>query len=139
MDTVSDTTASTAIEVSIVIPCLNEADSLEVCIQKALAGLAEAQAVGEVVVADNGSTDDSVRIAEGCGARVVPVARPGYGSALMGGIEAARGRFIIMGDADNSYDFGEAPKFIAKLREGYQLVQGRRLPAGGGRVMPDAL
>jgi glycosyltransferase involved in cell wall biosynthesis len=90
-------------------------------------------------VADNGSTDGSIEIASGLGARVVPVPRPGYGSALQGGIEAARGRFVIMGDADDSYDFGAVPAFVAELRKGYDLVQGCRLPAGGGTVLPGAM
>jgi glycosyltransferase involved in cell wall biosynthesis len=95
--------------------------------------------VGEIIVADNGSTDDSVEIARRMGVRVVPVAERGYGSALMGGIAAARGKFILMGDADGSYDFEEIPKFLEKLREGYELVQGCRLPAGGGKVAPGAM
>ena len=94
---------------------------------------------GEVVVADNGSTDDSPAIARAEGARLVPVADRGYGAALMGGIEAAHGRFVIMGDADDSYDFGEVPKFVERLREGYDLVQGCRLESGGGRVLPGAM
>jgi hypothetical protein len=92
-----------------------------------------------VVVADNGSTDGSQAIATKLGARVVPVPSRGYGSALMGGIAAARGRFVVMGDADDSYDFRETYRFVEKLREGYDLVQGCRLPAGGGTVMPGAM
>src|SRR5439155_24346534 len=94
---------------------------------------------GEVVVADNGSTDGSQAIATRAGARVVPVPFRGYGNALMGGIAAARGRFVIMGDADDSYDFGEVPRIVAKLPEGYALVQGCRLASGGGTVMPGAM
>jgi glycosyltransferase involved in cell wall biosynthesis len=94
---------------------------------------------GEVIVADNGSTDGSQAIAERLGARVVPVRERGYGNALMGGIASARGRYVIMGDADDSYDFLEIPRFVQKLREGYDLVQGCRLPSGGGRVMPGAM
>jgi glycosyltransferase involved in cell wall biosynthesis len=126
-------------EVSVVMPCLNEADTLAVCIRKAKAALEEADIDGEIVVADNGSTDDSVAIARREGARVVPVSSPGYGAALMGGIAAARGRYVVMGDADDSYDFGELPAFVARLREGYDLVQGCRLRSGGGRVMPGAM
>lgn len=132
-------TEESAVEVSIVMPCLNEADTLEVCIKKALRALNESGIAGEVIVADNGSTDGSQAIAERCGARLVPVTEKGYGSALMGGIAAARGRFVIMGDADDSYDFLEVPKFVVKLREGYDLVQGCRLPAGGGTVAPGAM
>jgi glycosyltransferase involved in cell wall biosynthesis len=126
-------------EVSVVMPCLNEADTLEICIRKALAAFASAQIMGEVIVADNGSTDGSQEIATRAGARVVPVKFRGYGNALMGGIAAARGRFVIMGDADDSYDFGEVPAIVAKLREGYSLVQGCRLETGGGKVMPGAM
>lgn len=127
------------IEVSVVIPCLNEADTLEVCLQKARQALTSAGIAHEIIVADNGSTDASPQIAQACGARLVPVAARGYGAALMGGIEAARGRFIIMGDADDSYDFLECAKFIPPLREGCALVQGCRLPSGGGRILPGAM
>lgn len=129
----------TQIELSIVMPCLNEADTVGSCVKKAVRALNDAGVSGEVILADNGSTDGSQGIAARLGARVVPVAEKGYGSALMGGIAAARGRYILMGDADDSYDFLELPKFITKLREGYDLVQGCRLPAGGGRVMPHAM
>ncbi len=128
-----------ALELSIVMPCLNEADTLEVCIQKAKRSLHEHHIGGEIIVADNGSADGSQAIATRLGARVVHVEAKGYGNALMGGIAAARGRFIIMGDADDSYDFLEVPKFVEKLREGFDLVQGCRLPAGGGTVMPSAM
>ena len=127
------------VEVSVVMPCLNEADTLEICVRKALRGIEQSGVSGEVIVADNGSTDGSVAIAERCGARVVHVKAKGYGNALAGGIDSARGRFVIMGDADDSYDFGEIPKFIVKLREGYELVQGCRLPAGGGTVAEGAM
>ena len=129
----------TDVEVSVVMPCLNEAETLGVCVEKAQRALREAGIAGEVIVADNGSTDGSQAIAERLGARVVPVRARGYGNALMGGIASARGRFVIMGDADDSYDFLEIPSFVAKLREGFDLVQGCRLPAGGGRVMPGAM
>lgn len=126
-------------EVSLVIPCLNEADTLETCIKKAQKAYRDHAISGEIVVADNGSTDDSVEIAEQNGTRVVSISEKGYGNALMGGIEAAQGRFVIMGDADDSYDFLEMPKFVHKLREGYDLVMGCRLASGGGRVMPKAM
>jgi glycosyltransferase involved in cell wall biosynthesis len=131
--------AGEPLELSIVMPCLNEADTLATCITKARRALDENDIRGEVVVADNGSTDGSREIAASLGARLVPVAARGYGHALMGGIAAARGRYVIMGDADDSYDFLEAPRFVAKLREGYELVQGCRLPSGGGIVMPGAM
>lgn len=127
------------VEVSVVMPCLNEADTLETCIRKAQRSFAENNIKGEIVIADNGSTDGSQDIARRLGARVIPVEEKGYGNALMGGIAAARGKFVIMGDADDSYDFLEVPKFVERLREGYELVQGCRLPAGGGTVMPNAM
>jgi glycosyltransferase involved in cell wall biosynthesis len=126
-------------EVSIIMPCLNEADTLAACIGKARRALNEQQIDGEIIVADNGSTDGSQAIAMRLGARLVNVRDKGYGSALMGGILAARGKFIIMGDADDSYDFLETPKFVEKLREGFDLVQGCRLPAGGGTVKRGAM
>ena len=128
-----------ALELSIVMPCLNEADTLATCIEKALRVLRESHIAGEIIVADNGSTDGSQTIAANLGARVVPVEAKGYGSALMGGIAAAKGRFILMADADDSYDFLETPKFLAKLREGHDLVQGCRLPSGKGTVAPGAM
>ncbi len=126
-------------ELTVVMPCLNEADTLETCIRKAQKSLSEHRIQGEIVVADNGSTDDSIGIAERLGARVVPVEAKGYGNALMGGIASAKGRYVIMGDADDSYDFLEIPKFVEKLREGYDLVQGCRLPSGGGTVKAGAM
>ncbi len=126
-------------EVSVVIPCLNEADTLGVCLDKARHSLTEAGIQHELIVADNGSTDASIGIAESKGARVVPVTERGYGAALMGGIGAAKGRFVIMGDADDSYDFRECPKFVERLRQGADLVQGCRLPSGGGTVLPGAM
>lgn len=128
-----------AVELTVVMPCLNEADTLGICLDKAFRAIREHGIEAEVVVADNGSTDGSIEIAEAAGARVVPVSEKGYGNALMGGIEAARGRFVIMGDADDSYDFLEIPKFVDKLREGFDLVQGCRLPGGGGTVLPGAM
>ena len=127
------------IELSVVIPCLNEADTLADCIEKAQRAMRNDRIVGEVVVADNGSTDGSIEIARRLGARVVAVHARGYGNALMGGIAAAAGEFIIMGDADGSYDFAEIPRFLEKLRAGNDLVQGCRLPSGGGTVASGAM
>jgi glycosyltransferase involved in cell wall biosynthesis len=121
------------------MPCLNEADTLETCIRKAKAAIEKGAINAEIIVADNGSTDGSIEIASRLGARVVQVSEKGYGNALMGGIAAARGTYVIMGDADDSYDFGEIPKFLEKLRAGHQLVQGCRLPVGGGTVLPEAM
>lgn len=122
--------ADASIEFSIVMPCLNEANTLEACIRKAQTAFASHQVVGEIIVADNGSTDESARIAARLGARVVFVEHKGYGSALMGGIAAARGKYVIMGDADASYDFANLEPFIAKLRDGYDLVMGNRFAGG---------
>ena len=133
------TTDPAPVDVSVVMPCLNEADTLETCIRKAQQAMREHGIAGEVIVADNGSSDGSQAIALRAGARVVDVPLRGYGYALMGGIGAARGRFVIMGDADDSYDFLEIPRIVAKLREGFDLVQGCRLPAGGGQIMPGAM
>ena len=126
-------------ELSVVMPCLNEADTLEVCIRKSRQAMANHGIEGEIIVADNGSKDDSVKIALANGARVVDVPEKGYGNALMGGIASASGKFVVMGDADESYDFLEIPKFVEKLRDGFDLVQGCRLPKGGGTVRPGAM
>jgi glycosyltransferase involved in cell wall biosynthesis len=121
------------------MPCLNEADTLGRCIEQAQRALQEHRIKGEIIVADNGSTDGSQDIARRMGARVVDVPAKGYGHALRGGISAARGTFVVMGDADESYDFLELPKFVDKLRQGYDLAQGCRLPSGGGTVRPGAM
>jgi hypothetical protein len=112
------------------MPCLNEAETVGLCVQKALGYLARSGLDGEVLLADNGSTDGSAAIARGLGARVVNIVDTGYGAALKGGIAAARGRFIIMGDADGSYDFSQLDNFVARLREGYDLVVGNRFRGG---------
>jgi len=117
-------------EVSVVMPCLNEAETLRTCIEKARSALQHHGIVGEVIVADNGSSDGSQMIAQSSGARVVHVSRRGYGSALMGGIAAARGKYIIMGDADDSYDFGHIPSLVEELRRGSDLVMGNRFRGG---------
>ena len=127
------------IEVSFVMPCLNEARTLPTCIAKAQKSIKELGLNAEVIVADNGSTDGSREIAANLGARVVPVPVRGYGAALIHGIQSARGKFVIMGDADDSYDFSDVAGFIERLRAGADLVMGCRLPAGGGRIMPGAM
>ena len=118
------------LEVSIVIPCLNEAETLEIVIKKALDCMKKNDISGEVLVADNGSTDGSQDIARCCGARVVDVPVRGYGAALIGGTKAALGKYCIMGDADDSYDFSDLMPYILKLREGYDLVMGNRFKGG---------
>jgi len=126
----------TDMELSIVMPCLNEAETLGQCIEKAHRSLAQLGIAGEIVIADNGSTDGSQEIATSMGARVVSIETKGYGSALMGGISAARGRYVIMGDADDSYDFSALDPFVEKLREGYALVMGNRFKGG---IKPGAM
>jgi glycosyltransferase involved in cell wall biosynthesis len=121
------------------MPCLNEAETLATCIRKAQNALSELDFPCEVVIADNGSTDGSQDIARAAGARVVDVIDKGYGCALRGGIEAADGDWIIVGDADDSYDFGSIAPFVEKLAEGYELVMGCRLPSGNGRIMKGAM
>ena len=119
------------IELTVLMPCLNEAETIAICISQGAALILQAAGIaGEILIADNGSTDGSQKIATDLGARVVPVAQKGYGAALRGGIEAARGRFIIMGDADDSYDFGSLDPFVARLRAGADLVMGNRFQGG---------
>jgi glycosyltransferase involved in cell wall biosynthesis len=128
-----------AVELTIVMPCLNEAETLAQCIEKAQVGIQRSGVRGEIVVADNGSKDNSVLIAEKLGARVAHVKEKGYGNALRGGIQAASGKWIIMGDADESYDFSETDRFVKKFQEGFELVTGCRLPQGGGTILPGAM
>jgi glycosyltransferase involved in cell wall biosynthesis len=123
-------------ELSIVMPCLNEAETLACCIKKAQDYLIQHDISGEVIVADNGSTDGSQDIARQLGARVVAITEKGYGSALQGGIASASGKYIIMGDADDSYDFTQLTPFLKKLREGYDLVMGNRFQGG---IKPGAM
>ena len=130
---------SQSLELTILMPCLNEAETIAQCIAKAKVGLTRAGVPGEILIADNGSTDGSQAIAEKLGARVVTVKEKGYGNALRGGIAAAGGKWIIMGDADDSYDFSEADRFVKKFQEGYDVVMGCRLPSGGGTIMPGAM
>jgi len=118
------------LQLSIVMPCLNEAETLEICIKKARYFFTTTKIIGEIVIADNGSTDGSQQIAERAGARVVHISQKGYGSALMGGIDAAQSIYIIMGDADDSYDFSNLQDFVSALDEGYDLVMGNRFKGG---------
>ena len=123
-------------ELTILMPCLNEAETLARCIKKARTFLTRAGIDGEILIADNGSSDGSQAIAIALGARVVPVAKRGYGRALLAGIHAARGKFVIMGDSDDSYDFGALDPFVAKLRDGFDLVMGNRFRGG---IRPGAM
>jgi glycosyltransferase involved in cell wall biosynthesis len=125
-----------SVELSIVMPCLNEAETLERCTVKARNFLDRSGIVGEVVIGDNGSTDGSVAIARRCGARVVDVPIRGYGAALYGAISAARGKYCVMGDSDDSYDFGRLDLFVKELRAGADLVMGNRFLGG---IAPGAM
>lgn len=126
-------------DLSIILPCLNEAETIAICIEKAKGSIAKLDVDGEILVADNGSTDGSIEIATKLGARVLHVNEKGYGNALRSGIEAAEGKWIIMGDADDSYDFAYLAPFIEKLKDSYDLVMGCRLPKGGGKIMAGAM
>lgn len=123
-------------ELTVLMPCLDEAETLEICIEKARQSLTDIGIEGEVLISDNGSTDGSQEIAVRCGARVVNAPSPGYGGALQAGIAAANSKYIIMGDADDSYDFSDLEPFVLKLREGYDLVMGNRFLGG---VKPGAM
>lgn len=123
-------------KLTILLPCLNEALTLETCIIKAKKFLNSSQIEGEILVADNGSSDGSQEIAQNLGARLISVYQKGYGSALIGGIKEAKGEFIIMGDADDSYDFSELSNFVVKLEANYDLVMGNRFKGG---IMPNAM
>lgn len=118
------------LELTILMPCLNEAETVACCVEKAVRWLEAAGVIGEVLIADNGSTDGSRQLAAQAGARVIDVAMPGYGAALASGIANARGRYVIMGDADDSYDFSDLSAFLEKLRAGFQLVMGNRFAGG---------
>jgi hypothetical protein len=138
MKTLSQSTsvAVDTLELSVVMPCLNEEKTIGSCISKAIGAMASAGIKGEVIIADNGSTDRSVEIAESLGARVIHETAKGYGNALMAGFDAAHGRFLLMGDADDSYDFSDIQPFVEKLREGYDLVIGTRIK---GKILPGAM
>ena len=123
-------------ELTVVMPCLNEAETVATCVRKAVKFIADNGISGEVVVADNGSTDGSQKLAEDAGARVVGISDKGYGNALMGGILAARGEYVIMGDADDSYDFSNLMPFVTELRNGADLVMGNRFKGG---IAPGAM
>jgi len=127
------------IELSIVIPCLNEEDTVGLCIEKAFSNLKKLKINGEVILSDNGSSDKSVSIAQNKGAKIVNVKNKGYGAALKAGIEKSKGKYILFADADNSYDFNQIDKFYKELKNGHDLVQGCRLPRGGGVIKKGAM
>jgi len=126
-------------ELSIVIPCLNEEDTVGICVSKAIKNLEKFNINGEVIVADNGSTDNSKKISIENGAKVIDVEIRGYGAAIKAGIKASTGKYILFGDADNSYDFNEIKIFYDELKNGYDLVQGCRFPSGGGKIKKGAM
>jgi len=131
--------SSEEVEVTILMPCLNEEETIEFCIVEAMNAISASGVNGEVLIADNGSTDGSRNIAQNNGARVVVVKNKGYGNALIAGINAAKGKYVIMGDADGSYKFGDLANFLEKLKQGADLVMGCRLPKGGGTIEPGAM
>jgi glycosyltransferase involved in cell wall biosynthesis len=126
-------------DLSLIIPCLNEAETLPDCIERAARAFTSYQLRGEILVVDNGSTDASAVVAARLGATVLHVPSRGYGNAVAAGCAAARGQYLVVGDADGSYDFLEIPRFVDKLGEGYDLVQGCRLPSGGGVIGSGAM
>ena len=127
---------SDRVEISVVMPCLNEEATIGICVEKAMRALEQMEVLGEVVVSNNGSTDRSAEIAESLEARVVYQPEKGYGNAYMKGLTEARGRYIVMGDSDNTYDFGELERFIVPLRDGYDMVMGNRF---AGKILPGAM
>ncbi len=126
-------------DISVVIPCLNEADTLGTCIKKAKDQIIKLNLNGEIVVSDNGSSDGSKEIALEMGAKIFNCEKKGYGSAVINGIKNSKGKYILIADADDSYDFNELPKFYNKIIEGYDLVQGCRMPVGGGKIEKGAM
>ena len=126
-------------DLTVLIPCLNESETLEICINKSQKKIEELNINAEIIVADNGSTDGSIEIAKKKGVTVVHVSKKGYGNAIDTGIKKAKGRFVLVADADNSYDFDDIPKFYNKILENYEIVQGCRFPSGGGKINPGAM
>jgi glycosyltransferase involved in cell wall biosynthesis len=124
---------------SVIIPCLNEAETLEICLHKALKKIKELNLEAEIIVADNGSTDGSIELANKNNVVVVNVPKKGYGNAIDTGIKKAKGKYVLVADADDSYDFEELPKFYNKIIENYDIVQGCRFPSGGGKINPGAM
>lgn len=124
---------------SVVIPCLNEAETLGLCIKKAKNQIKKLKINAEIIVSDNGSTDDSKLIAKKMGAKVIECKKKGYGYAVINGIKKSKGEYIIIADADNSYDFNDMPKFYNKIKKGFDIIQGCRMPKGGGKIEKDAM
>lgn len=126
-------------EISVVIPCLNESETLQICIDKIKKKFKDSKLEGEIIIADNGSTDGSIDIANKNDVKIVHVEKKGYGSAVTSGIKNSSGKFIFIADADNSYDFNELENFYNKINEGFDIIQGCRLPNGGGKITKGAM
>ena len=126
-------------EISVVLPCLNESETLGTCIKKAKKQIKNLSVKGEIIVADNGSSDGSIKIAKKLGAIVINVKNKGYGNVLRAGIKKSRGKFILIADSDDSYNLNDLPKFYKKINKGYDIVQGCRLPTGGGKITSGAM
>ena len=126
-------------DLSVVIPCLNESETLAICIEKAKKQIEKLNLNAEIIISDNGSTDGSQAIAIKNGAKVSPCEIKGYGSAVINGIKNSKGKFILIADGDDSYNFNDLPKFYGKINQGYDLVQGCRMPVGGGKIEKGAM
>ena len=126
-------------DLSVVIPCLNESETLAICIEKAKKQINKLKLNAEIIISDNGSTDRSQEIAISMGAKVIPCKIKGYGSAVINGIKNSKGKFILIADGDDSYNFNDLPKFYEEINQGYDLVQGCRMPAGGGEIEKGAM
>ena len=126
-------------DISVVLPCLNEFETVGVCIKKAKKQIRKMNIKGEIIVADNGSKDGSIKISRKLGARVINVKSKGYGNTLRAGIKSAKGKYILIADSDDSYNLNDLPKFYKQINKGYDIVQGCRLPAGGGRINVGAM
>ena len=119
-------------DISVVIPCLNESETLQICIDKIKKKLSERKLQGEIIISDNGSTDGSLDIAKKNDVKIINVEKKGYGFTVSSGINSAKGKYILIADADDSYDFNELPNFYDEIDKGFDIVQGCRLPGGGG-------
>tara|TARA_B100000989_G_scaffold45826_1_gene29425 strand:+ start:29675 stop:30781 length:1107 start_codon:yes stop_codon:yes gene_type:complete len=126
-------------EISVVLPCLNESETVGACIKKAKKQIKNLNIKGEIIVADNGSNDGSIQIAKKLGAIVINVKNKGYGNVLRAGIKKSKGKFILIADADDSYNLNDLPKFYRKINQGFDIIQGCRLPRGGGKIKPGAM
>ena len=126
-------------EISVVLPCLNESETVGTCIKKARKQIKKLKIKGEIIVADNGSNDGSIEIAKKLGAKVINVKDKGYGNVLRVGIKKSKGKFILIADADDSYNLNDLPRFYKKIKKGYDIIQGCRLPRGGGQIKSGAM